>query len=112
VSHLLRNHAPISEAGWAEIDGELTRSLKHFLAGRKLVDFTGPRGWDFAGVTTGDVQVAATPVDGVEAHTRQVRPLVEFRTVFDVPRAELDAIERGKPDPAPHLLVEVARRPP
>jgi uncharacterized linocin/CFP29 family protein len=110
VSHLLRSHAPISEAGWAEIDGELTRSLKHFLAGRKLVDFTGPKGWDFAGVTTGDVQPAATPVDGVEANTRQVRPLVEFRTVFDVPRAELDAIERGKPDPSTDFLVEVARR--
>jgi uncharacterized linocin/CFP29 family protein len=110
VSHLLRSHAPISEAGWDEIDGELTRSLKHFLAGRKLVDFTGPNGWDYACVTTGEVEPVDSPVDGVSALSRQVKPMIELRTVFDVPRAELDAIERGKPDPDTDFLVEVARK--
>lgn len=110
MSHLLRSHAPISEKGWDEIDGELTRSLKHFLAGRKLVDFTGPLGWEHAGVATGEVRPLDGTVDGVSALSRQSKPMVELRTVFDMPRAELDAIDRGKPDPDTDVLIDVARR--
>ena len=39
MNHLLRELAPISDAAWAEIDTEATRTLTHFLAARKLVDF-------------------------------------------------------------------------
>lgn len=110
MNHLLRSHAPISERGWEEIDGELSRSLKHYLAGRKLVDFTGPKGWDHACVVTGEVEAVDSPYEGVQAHRRLSRPLIELRTVFDIPRAELEAIDRGKPDPDTDVLVDVARR--
>ena len=45
MNHLLREKAPISDAAWAQIDDEATSSLKEFLAARRIVDVTGPKGW-------------------------------------------------------------------
>jgi uncharacterized linocin/CFP29 family protein len=99
MNHLLRDKAPISEAAWAEIDDEATSSLKEFLAARRIVDVTGPKGWSHAAEPTGRVAL----VDGiadleVDAAVRTVQPLVELRTPFVLQRAELDAIERGACD--------------
>ena len=44
MSHLLREHAPISQAGWDLIDEEARERLTPALAARKLVDFAGPQG--------------------------------------------------------------------
>ena len=41
-----------------QIDAEATRSLTHFLAGRKLVDFSGPHGWEHSAVDLGRVAAA------------------------------------------------------
>ena len=46
MSHLLREHAPITSAGWEEIDSEARERLTPNLAARKLVDFGGPLGWE------------------------------------------------------------------
>ena len=46
MNHLLRELAPVTEDAWTQIDEEATRSLKHFLAARRLVDFSGPKGWE------------------------------------------------------------------
>jgi uncharacterized linocin/CFP29 family protein len=95
----MRDKAPITDAAWAEIDAEATRSLTHFLAGRKLVDFSGPHGWEHSSVDLGRVQpLADGPVDGVVAARRRVQPLIELRTPFTVSRAELDAADRGAAD--------------
>ena len=48
--HLLREHAPISDGAWAAIEDDVTPKLKTQLAARKLVDFTGPGGWDLSSV--------------------------------------------------------------
>ncbi|MGZ4707710.1 MAG: family 1 encapsulin nanocompartment shell protein, partial [Acidimicrobiales bacterium] len=99
MSHLMRDKAPITDAAWAQIDAEATRSLTHFLAGRKLVDFSGPHGWEHSAVDLGRVQpLPAGPVEGVTATQRRVQPLIELRTPFTVSRAELDAADRGAPD--------------
>ena len=44
MNHLFRELAPISEAGWQEIENEAKRTLKTTLAARKLVDFVGTIG--------------------------------------------------------------------
>ena len=44
MSHLLREHAPITEAGWDLLDSEARERLTPALAARKLVDFDGPAG--------------------------------------------------------------------
>ena len=44
MNHLFRELAPISSAGWQEIDKEAKRTLTITLAARRLVDYVGPQG--------------------------------------------------------------------
>ena len=99
MNHLLRDKAPISETAWAEISDEATTSLRSFLAARRLVDVGSPKGWSHSAEPTGRVR----SLDGlsdleVEAAVREVQPLVEFRTTFELRRSELDALDRGACD--------------
>ena len=55
-SHLLREHAPITEAGWGRIDEEARERLTPALAARKLVEFSGPRGWQHSATNLGRVE--------------------------------------------------------
>jgi uncharacterized linocin/CFP29 family protein len=99
MNHLLREMAPISDRGWAEIDEEATLTLKHFLAGRRLLDFSGPKGWDHPGEATGRADVLGSLQEGtVSASGRQIQPMIELRTPFAVSRRELEAIDRGARD--------------
>jgi uncharacterized linocin/CFP29 family protein len=96
VNHLTRELAPITEAAWAQIEAEATRSLKHFLAGRRLFDVIGPEGWGHSAVDLGRIDTLKSgPRDGVEAARRRVQPLVELRTRFSLAHAELEDAERG-----------------
>ena len=52
MNHLMRELAPITDESWSQIDAEATRSLKHFLAARRLVDFSGPLGWEYSSSTS------------------------------------------------------------
>jgi uncharacterized linocin/CFP29 family protein len=111
VNHLYRELAPITPGAWNEIDGEARQRLSTFLAARKLVDFVGPHGWTHAAENLGRVAgLGAGPGPDVDARLRQVQPLVELRTQFTLPRAELDAIARGAPDPDLDPVVDAARR--
>ena len=38
MNHLFHELAPITEPAWEQIEDEATRSLRHFLAARKLID--------------------------------------------------------------------------
>jgi uncharacterized linocin/CFP29 family protein len=99
MSHLLREHAPITELGWKLIDEEARERLTPGLAARKLVDFQGPRGWEASATNLGRVELLSdTPCDGVVAARRRVLPLVELRAPFEVARPELDAADRGAED--------------
>jgi uncharacterized linocin/CFP29 family protein len=99
MNHLLRELAPVTDDAWSQIEEEATRSVKHFLAGRRLVDFTGPLGWDVSSVDIGRVDhLASGPLDGVEVALRKVMPLVEVRSPFTLPLAELAAASRGATD--------------
>lgn len=99
MNHLLRELAPISDQAWSEIDDEATTTLRQVLAARKVVDVSGPLGWEAGSVATGRTSEAVDgPQPGVEARTRKTQPLVELRTPFVVERAELDAIARGACD--------------
>ena len=53
MSHLLREQAPITEAGWELLDAEARERLAPALAARKLVDFSGPHGWDHSATNLG-----------------------------------------------------------
>ena len=96
MNHLTKELAPVSDAAWAQIDEEAARSLKHFLAGRRLLDVSGPLGWGHSAVDLGRIETLTTaPHAEVEAARRRVQPLVELRTRFSLSHAELEAAERG-----------------
>ena len=99
MSHLLREHAPITEATWRLIDEEARERLKPALAARKLVDFAGPHGWEHSATNLGRIQpIGDAPVDGVTAAQRRVLAVVELRAPFSLSRAELADADRGAPD--------------
>ncbi len=99
MNHLLRAHAPISDANWKLLDDEARERLEPALAARKLVEFSGPHGWQHSALNLGRVdKVKSAPCDGVTALSRRVRPLVELRAEFAISRAELRDQDRGAPD--------------
>jgi uncharacterized linocin/CFP29 family protein len=96
VNHLRRERAPITDAAWDQISAEATQALGLSLAGRKLLGISGPHGWKRSAVNLGRTEdLAAGPVEGVEAARRRVLPLIELRTPFTLDLAELDDADRG-----------------
>jgi uncharacterized linocin/CFP29 family protein len=98
MNNLHRELAPISDAAWADIEEETTRTLKRYLAGRRVVDVHGPGGVGLSAVGTGHLRTIATPGDGVLARQREVKALVELRVPFELDRQEIDNVERGSDD--------------
>lgn len=96
--HLTRAVAPISAAAWAQIESEAIGRLQTLLAGRKLVEFRGPFGWQYSAVDLGRTSPAEFPATEVRARVRRVLPLIELRVPFSVSRAELDDASRGALD--------------
>jgi uncharacterized linocin/CFP29 family protein len=111
MNHLFRERAPITPAGWDEIEKEARRTLRALLAARRVVDFKGPLGWNASDVELGRADPIASPPSGkeVQARLRRIQPLVELRIAFDVSRAELDAIDRGARDPDLDSVTAAAR---
>jgi uncharacterized linocin/CFP29 family protein len=100
MDDLHRKLAPISKDAWSAIDDEAKKHLTVSLGGRRIVDFDGPRGWQFSAVELGRVQPIDTqPEPGVSAAVRRVLPLVELRAPFELSRRELENIARGSRDP-------------
>ena len=110
-NHLFRDRAPITEAGWEEIEKEAKRTLRALLAARRVVDFKRPLGWGASDVELGRADQIASPPNAksVEARLRRIQPLVELRIPFEVARAELDAIDRGARDPDLESVTAAAR---
>lgn len=98
MNHLLRELAPIGDAAWALIEDEAKDRLVTYLAGRKLVDFSGPRGWEHSSTPLGRVEAVPSPFDDVTTLRRRVLPLVELRAPFTISRSEIDDAERGAID--------------
>jgi uncharacterized linocin/CFP29 family protein len=100
MNHLLRSLAPISESGWRALDEEARERLVPALAARKLIDFSGPHGWEHSATNIGrSTALANAPCDGVTAVQRRALPLVELRAAFSVSMEELRDADRGAPDP-------------
>ncbi len=109
MNHLLRELAPVSDPAWDAIEEEATRTLRHFLAARKLVDFSGPHGWEHSAETLGRVDpLGDAPATGVNAAIRRMQPLAELRTPFELSRRELEAIDRGSRDYDLQVVIDAA----
>jgi uncharacterized linocin/CFP29 family protein len=80
------------------------------LAGRKLVDFDGPHGFEYASVSTGRLDLLPGEFHGVCAGVRRVQPLVELRTPILLDIMELDTVARGAENPDLDPVVKAAER--
>ncbi len=108
---LRRDMAPIVEGAWKEIDLQSARILKGNLSGRKLVDFSGPHGWQFAALNLGRLEVGpGEGKDGVTWGLHKVQPLVEVRVPFTLGLWDLDDVARGAKNPNLDALKEAARK--
>jgi uncharacterized linocin/CFP29 family protein len=97
MNNLHRELAPISDAAWAGIEEETTRTLKRYLAGRRVVDVHAG-GVGLSAVGTGHLKTITAPGDGILARQREVKALVEFRVPFELDRQQIDDVERGAND--------------
>src|SRR5271168_137052 len=98
MNNLHRELAPISDAAWAQIEEEATRTLKRYLAGRRVVDVPAPTGVALPAVGTGPLLPIAPPAEDIFARQREVNALVELRVPFELTRAAIDDVERGSDD--------------
>src|SRR3954454_18259967 len=110
MNHLLRSLAPISDEGWALLDEEAGERLKPALAARRMVDFSGPHGWEHAATRLRRVEALGEAPEGVDATQRRGLPLVELREGFAIARDELRAADRGAEDADLDPLAEAAWR--
>jgi uncharacterized linocin/CFP29 family protein len=110
MNHLLRARAPITEEAWDQIDEEARQRLAPALAARKLVDFSGPHGWEHSATELGRTSAVAGPERDLTARVRRVLPLVELRAPFSVSLDELDDAGRGALDVDLTSLDEAVRR--
>jgi uncharacterized linocin/CFP29 family protein len=108
---LKRSLAPITSEAWEQIDEEARRVLKLHLAGRKVVDFVGPLGWECGGVNTGRLKhMEGAPIEHVGHAIREVRPLVELRSPMELDLLELDYAARGADDLDLDPVIRTAER--
>src|ERR1700733_12389293 len=98
MNNLHRELAPISDAAWAQIEEETTRTLKRYLAGRRIVDVPSAGGIVMPGGGTGHLKPISAPAEGILARQREVKPLVELRVPFELDREQIDDVERGSND--------------
>ena len=110
MDNLHRELAPISDAAWSQIEEEATRTLKRNLAGRRVVDVSGPLGSALSAVGTGHLRDIETPHAGVLARQREVKPVNEFRVPFRVDRSAIDDVLRGAQDSDWQPVKDAARQ--
>jgi uncharacterized linocin/CFP29 family protein len=108
---LKRELAPVLPAAFAAVDAEAARVLKLNLAGRRIVDFRGPLGWELAAVNTGRLDILPPgPDPDLNIGIRRAQPLVEVRVPIRLAIMELDSVARGAPDPDLGPVVDAAEK--
>ena len=110
MNNLHRELAPVSDGAWAQIEEEAARTFKRYLAGRRVVDVSGPAGEAFSAVGIGRVREIDPPGEGVQARQRQVAALVELRAPFRLDRQEIDDVDRGAQDSDWQPVKDAARQ--
>ena len=112
MNNLHRELAPVSDAAWASIEAEARRTFEQNVAGRRVVDVTGPDGPTLASVGTGPLAEIDPPGEpgGILAWLRTSQQLVQLRVPFTVSRQDVDDVERGAQDSDWQPVKDAARQ--
>jgi uncharacterized linocin/CFP29 family protein len=110
MNNLHRELAPISDAAWAQIEEETSRTFKRYLAGRRVVDVHAPAGTGLSAVGAGHLRNIAAPREGILSRQREVKALVELRAPFQLERQAIDDVERGANDSDWQPVKDAARQ--
>jgi uncharacterized linocin/CFP29 family protein len=112
MNNLHRELAPISDVAREQIEEEVARTFKRYLAGRRVVDVNEPQGVSLSAVGTGHLKNIAPIRKGILTRQREVNALVELRVPFDLTRQAIDDVARGANDsdwqPAKDAAREIA----
>jgi uncharacterized linocin/CFP29 family protein len=101
MNNLHRELAPVSDAAWEQIEAEARRTFEQNVAGRRVVDVSGPDGPTLASVGTGhlaEIEAPGPDQSGILAWLRGAQQLVQLRVPFTVSRLDVDNVERGAQD--------------
>ena len=97
---LKRSLAPIADEAWRLILDEAKNVLELNLSARRIVDVSGPHGFDFSALNLGRLAIPeGAEEDQVRFGIREVLPLVEMRASFELDIWEMDNVDRGARDP-------------
>lgn len=110
MNNLHRELAPVSDAAWQEIGEEASRTLKRYLAARRVVDVPEPAGCGFSSVSTGHTTKLDGAADGIRVLRREVLPVIELRVPFTLSRQQIDDVERGSLDSDWQPVKDAARK--
>ena len=112
MNNLHRELAPISDGAWAQIEEEVARTFKRYLAGRRMVDVSAAQGVNLSAVGTGHLKQITASRKGMLVRQREVNPLIELRMPFELTRQAIDDVDRGANDsdwqPAKDAAREIA----
>lgn len=108
---LKRSLAPITDETWAVISDQAQKTLKATLTARSFVDVIGPKGWDYAAVGLGRLDIPENqPESGLKYGIHNVQPLIETRVSFELGIWELDNVIRGAKDVELQPLIDAAQK--
>jgi uncharacterized linocin/CFP29 family protein len=108
---LKRDIAPLTDAAWAELDAQARDTIQGNLSARRLVDFSGPHGWELASVNLGRVKLSTKgSYEEIPWGHREVQPLIETWNTFSLDTFELDNLTRGAADADLDALEQAAGR--
>jgi uncharacterized linocin/CFP29 family protein len=110
VNNLHRELAPVSDSAWDQIEDEVARTFKRYIAGRRAVDVKEAGGTALSAVGTGHVRSIGGSREGVEVRQRDAKALVELRVPFELSRQAIDDVERGAKDSDWQPAKDAARR--
>ena len=109
---LRRAAAPFSEKVWKEVDEIAAAMFKQTVVARRILDFEGPRGWNYVATQLGSFKPAQMPKSSgnVRFSIPDVILLTELRADFAIPWSDIDIFERGGPTLQTKSIEEAARQ--
>jgi uncharacterized linocin/CFP29 family protein len=109
VSHLNRDLAPFSDGAWDAVDDQVRQTLRQGLAARRLVEFSGPHGWEWLDAHLVRTETGPAGEEGVHRTRRIVDAAAELRVPFVLELKELQDADRGRTDPDLDAAIGAAR---